>query len=101
MVLYGYRQFYCSCQKLMIFIKTSQKILKQGLVLQIASLTELYQKEKNKTVIGLIKDELGGKIMKKFVGFKAKTYIYLRDYGSKDKKCKRQNKVCHEKKTCI
>ena len=58
-------------------------------------------KGKNKKVIGLIKDELGGKIMKKFVGFKAKTYIYLRDDGSKDKKCKRQNKVCHEKKTCI
>ena len=34
-------------------------------------------KVKNKKVIGLIKDELGGTIMKKFVGLRAKTYSYL------------------------
>ena len=37
------------------------------------------QKGKNKKVIGLMKDELGGEIMKKFVGLKAKTYSYLKD----------------------
>ena len=36
-------------------------------------------KGKNKKVIGLMKDELGGEIMKKFVGLKAKTYSYLKD----------------------
>ena len=34
-------------------------------------------KVKNKKVIGLIKDELGGTITKKFVGLRAKTYSYL------------------------
>ena len=33
-------------------------------------------KEKNEKVIGLMKDELGGKIMTKFVALKAKTYSF-------------------------
>ena len=35
-----------------------------------------------------MKDELGGKIMTKFVGLKAKTQSYLKDDGSEDKKSK-------------
>ena len=43
----------------------------------------------NKRVIGLFKDELGGKIMKEFCAFRAKTYTYLMDDDSEKKKAKR------------
>ena len=45
-------------------------------------------KDKNKTVIALLKDELIGKIMKKFVGLRAKTYSYLTNDSSENKKTK-------------
>ena len=35
--------------------------------------------EKNKKLLGLMKDELRGQIMKKFVGLKPKTFDYLKD----------------------
>ena len=44
-------------------------------------------KGKNK-VIGLMENELGGKIMKKLVATRAKTYSYLIDNSSKDKETK-------------
>ena len=45
-------------------------------------------KGKNEKVIGLMKDKLGRKLMTKFVGLKAKTYNYLTDDSSKNKKAK-------------
>ena len=36
-------------------------------------------KAKNKKVLGLIKDELGGQLMKELVGLTAKIYSYLKD----------------------
>ena len=48
-----------------------------------------------------MKDELGGRIMTKFVVLIAKAYSYLVDDGSEDQKAKDTKKVCHEKKTLI
>ena len=45
-------------------------------------------KGKNKKVIQLMKNELSGKIVIKFVGLRAKSYSYLIDDGSEDKKAK-------------
>ena len=41
---------------------------------------------KNKKVINLMKDELGGKIIMEFVTLRPKTYLYLTDDGKEDKK---------------
>ena len=43
---------------------------------------------KNKSVIGLMKAELGGKIIMEFVTLRPKTYSYLTDDGKEDKKTK-------------
>ena len=52
----------------------------------------------NKKVIGLMKDELGGKIMTEFVALRPKLYSYKKLDGLEDKKCKGIKK-CAVKKT--
>ena len=51
-------------------------MLKRNLTLQTLRERPL-PRGKSKKVIRLMKDELSGKIMKKFVGIRAKTYSYL------------------------
>ena len=52
----------------------------------------------NKKVIGLMKDELGGKIMTEFIALRPKLYAYRKLDGKEDKKCKGIKK-CVVKKT--
>ena len=55
-------------------------------------------KGKNKKLMRLMKHELGGKILTRFAGLRAKTYSYLIDDGSKDKKAKGVKKCVIKKK---
>ena len=53
-------------------------------------------KGKNKKVIGLMKDKLGGQIMKEFVRLRAKIYSYLKENNHEKQQVQ---KVCHNKRT--
>ena len=50
-------------------------------------------KGKNERVIELMKDELGGPIMKEFVGLRAKRYSYLKENNDKNKKANSTKRV--------
>ena len=52
---------------------------------------------KNKKVIGLMKNELGGKIITEFVELKLRTYSYLTDDDINSKKAKETKKCVTEK----
>ena len=52
---------------------------------------------KKKKVIGLMKDELGGKIITEFVTLRSKTYSFLTDDGKEDKKAKGTKKCIIKK----
>ena len=59
-------------------------MLKQDLILEIMKDRPLLL-GKNKNVISLLKDKLGGQIMKELAGLKAKTYSYLKENNDEDK----------------
>ena len=48
--------------------------------------------------LGMIKDELCGKIMKEFVALGAKTYLYLDYHGKEEKRQKKQRSVLQKEK---
>ena len=52
---------------------------------------------KNKKVIGLMKDELGGEIITEFIALRPKTYSYLTDNDKIDKKAKGTKKCVMKK----
>ena len=73
-------------------------MLKQDLTLQILKQTGHYLQEKITKVIALMKDQLGGQIMKEFVGLRAKTYTYLKYNHHENKKDKGRKKFFIKRK---
>ena len=68
-------------------------MLKRTLIHQIIKLIDPCLRERKKKGIGLMKDELGGKIMTEFVALRPKTYAYvIDDDDSEVKKAKGTNK---------
>ena len=62
----------------------------------------------NNKVLGMFKDEVGGNIIKEFVGLRAKLYSFKMDEGKENKRCKGIKKAVVEKsirhedyKTCL
>ena len=86
-MLYRYRRF-------IVYIKTDNiykditKDVETRFVTVNYELDRPLPKGKNKNVVGLMKDKLGGKIMTKFVELRAITYIFLINEGSEDRKSK-------------
>ena len=73
-----------------------QNILKQQLLFHVISNHELGRpllRGKNEKIIGLMKDELGGKIMTEFAPSRPKTYRYLAHDNDENKKS-RGTKKC-------
>ena len=62
-------------------------------------LIDHYQKKMNKKVIGLMKSELGGKIITEFVALRPKAYSYLTDHDTVHKKAKGTKKICNKVNT--
>ena len=56
-------------------------------------------KGKNKNIIGLMKDDLGGKLITELGALRPKIYIYLIDDSDKNKKIKMQKKCVIKRKT--
>ena len=71
-----------------MFTKILEKMLKKKIETSSFEIDRQLPVGKNKKVIGLTKDKLGGKIMRNFVGLRANTYSYLKDNDGEDKKAK-------------
>ena len=68
--------------------KTLLMMLKKDMIHQIICVKDHYQWVKIKKVIGLMKDELGGKIMKEFIELRPNCYSYSMNDGKVDKRAK-------------
>ena len=68
-------------------------------IIKLGSLCAQCAQRKNKKVIELMKDRLGGTVMKEFVALRPEMYSYLTDNGYVDKKAKSTRKCMTKSKT--
>ena len=80
--------YYMDTDSFIVYIKTNDVYKNIAESVGTSNYELKVPKFKNKKIIGLMKDALRGKIMKKFLELKAKTYIYSIDDGSEIKKAK-------------
>ena len=94
---------YMDTNSFIVYIKTYE-ISKEIADVETRSDTSNYElnrpplKRKNKKVIGVMKDELSGKVIKIFFGLGVKTYSYLVDEDSEDKKQRNQKMFSKKEK---
>ena len=101
---YGKKLYYIDTDSFIVYIKADDIYKDTSDDIETRFDTSNYEldrplpKGKNKKVIGLLNDKLGGEIITKFVGLRARTYSYLINNGNEDKKAK-GTKKCVIKKT--
>ena len=78
--------------------KDIAKDVEKGLYTSNFELGRPLSKWKNEKIIELMKDDLGGKIVKEFVGLRAKIYSYLKHNNDGDKKAKGTKKCVMKRK---
>ena len=83
--LYGYRQFHCPCKNRRYYKDVAEDVEKRFDTSNF-EIDGPLPLGKNKKVIGLMKDELGGQTIKEFVGLRAKIYGCLKKNNDEDKK---------------
>ena len=86
-------------EKLNIFKKILQNILKKLFNTSNYQLERPHLKGKEKNVIGMMKDKFGGNIMKEFVGLRSEIYSYLADDNDVNVKKQKVQKTCSKNKT--
>ena len=90
-MLHGYRQIYSLNKKEDINVQIA-KYVETRFDISNYELDRPLLKIKNKKVIGLMKDELCGKIITEFPESRPKTYSYLKDDNNKNKNKKLKTK---------
>ena len=104
--------FYMDTESFIVHVKT--KDIYKGLAADVETrfdtshfeIDRPFPKGKNKKVIGLMKDELGDQIMRKFARLRTKIYSYLKDNNDENKKAKGTKKcvkkeIFQDYKNCL